>query len=39
MAQEEAVEIMKKEILMKEAMVKLSWLPSTAPPDVTSPLK
>ena len=29
---------MKKEILMKEAMVKLSWLPLTAPPDVTSPL-
>ena len=38
MAQEKAVEIIKKEILMKEAMVKLSWLPLTAPPDVTSPL-
>ena len=38
MAQEKAVEIIKKEILMKEAMVKLSWLPLTASPDVLSPL-
>ena len=36
MAQEEAVEMMKKKILVK-AMVKLCWLPLTATPDVTSP--
>ena len=29
----EAVELMKKEILMKEAMVTLTWLKSTAPPQ------
>ena len=35
---EEAVELMQKNILLKKAMVKLSWLPSFAPPDVASPL-
>ena len=35
---EEAVELMQKKILLKKAMVKLSWLPSSAPPDVASPL-
>ena len=34
----EAVELMKKEILLKEATVKLTWLPSTAPPDLSCPL-
>ena len=37
-AQEGAVEIMKKKILVKEAMVKPSWLPLTTSPDVSSPL-
>ena len=35
---EEAVELMQKNILLKKAMVKLSWLPSSAPPDMASPL-
>ena len=35
---EEAVELMQKNILLKKAMVKLSWLPLFAPPDVASPL-
>ena len=35
---EEAVELMQKKILLKKAMVKLSWLPLFAPPDVASPL-
>ena len=35
---EEAVELMQKKILLKKAMVKLSWLPSSAPPDMASPL-
>ena len=38
MAQEEAVKIMKKKLFLKEAMVKFSWLPSTASPDLSSPL-
>ena len=37
MAQEEAVEMMKKKILVK-AIVKLCWLPLTAPADVRRPL-
>jgi hypothetical protein len=35
---EEAVELMQKEILLKKAMVKLAWLPLSAPPDVASPM-
>ena len=34
----EAVELIKTKILLKEATVKLAWLPPTAPPDMTSPL-